>query len=84
MFIRIVKMSFDEKHIETLQDNFHQNKTDIRNFEGCRLLELYRDKNDSSVFFTSLNHLQLSQSSPEIGISILSRHFSNSTSLSSI
>jgi autoinducer 2-degrading protein len=52
MFIRIVKMSFDEKHIETFLDNFHQNKTDIRNFEGCRLLELYRDKAQTNVFFT--------------------------------
>ena len=52
MFIRIVKMSFEEKHIDTFLENFHQNKTDIRNFNGCRLLELYRDKEHSNVFFT--------------------------------
>ena len=52
MFIRIVKMSFEEKHIDTFLENFHQNKTDIRNFDGCRLLELYRDKEHSNVFFT--------------------------------
>ena len=52
MFTRIVKMSFEEKHIDTFLENFHQNKTDIRNFEGCRLLELYRDKEQINVFFT--------------------------------
>ena len=52
MFIRIVKMSFEEIHIETFLENFHQNKSDIRNFEGCRLLELYRDKEQNNVFFT--------------------------------
>ena len=52
MFIRIVKMSFEEKCIETFLENFHQNKIDIRNFEGCHLLELYRDKDLANVFFT--------------------------------
>ncbi|NLP56632.1 putative quinol monooxygenase [Lutibacter sp. B1] len=52
MFIRIVKMSFDNSKIETFLKNFNSNKTKIRNFEGCRLLELYKDKNNSSIFFT--------------------------------
>jgi len=52
MFVRIVKMSFEEKHIETFLENFHNNKQDIRNFKGCRFLELYRDQNQPTIFFT--------------------------------
>lgn len=52
MFVRIVKMSFDEKHVDTFLENFHNNKQDIRNFEGCRFLELYRDQNQPTTFFT--------------------------------
>ncbi len=52
MFVRIVKMSFKENDIEKFLSNFHQNKESIRNFKGCMLLELYRDKNDKNVFFT--------------------------------
>ena len=52
MFVRIVKMSFDEKHIETFLNNFHANKNAIRGFEGCNFLELYRDKHNTNVFFT--------------------------------
>ena len=52
MFVRIVKMSFDASKIETFLNNFNNNKTNIRNFDGCRLLELYQDKNDPSLFFT--------------------------------
>ena len=52
MFVRIVKMSFYEEHIETFLNNFEENKNNIRNFKGCKLLELYRDKNNPSIFFT--------------------------------
>lgn len=52
MFTRIVKMSFKPSKIELFLENFNINKNNIRNFEGCRLLELYQDKNDSSTFFT--------------------------------
>lgn len=52
MLVRIVKMSFDEKHIETFLNNFHTNKNAIRSFEGCNFLELYRDKHNTNVFFT--------------------------------
>lgn len=45
-------MSFADEHIDAFLENFHQNKTDIRNFEGCRLLELYRDKDNTNIFFT--------------------------------
>lgn len=52
MLVRIVKLSFNEEHIETFLENFETQKNDIRNFEGCRLLELYQDKENSSIFFT--------------------------------
>lgn len=52
MIVRIVKMGFEQSKINAFLENFEANKTSIRNFEGCRLLELYRDKNDSTVFFT--------------------------------
>src|SRR5210317_2252702 len=52
MFIRIVKMSFAEENIDPFLANFNENKEQIRNFKGCTLLELYRDKNNSNVFFT--------------------------------
>lgn len=52
MLIRIVKMSFDEEKIDAFLENFNENKAKIRNFEGCHLLELYRDKNNIETFFT--------------------------------
>lgn len=52
MLIRIVKMSFEPDKISTFLENFDQNKDRIRNFEGCDLLELYRDKKHQNIFFT--------------------------------
>ncbi len=52
MFIRIVKMSFDDSNIDLFLENFNNNKEKIRKVKGCRLLELYRDRNISSIFFT--------------------------------
>jgi len=52
MFVRIVKMSFSEEYIADFLGNFEENKHNIRNFKGCKLLELYRDKKDSNIFFT--------------------------------
>jgi len=52
MFIRIVKMSFENSKIEDFLENFNQNKEKIRNFEGCNLLKLLRDKNSPNIFFT--------------------------------
>jgi quinol monooxygenase YgiN len=52
MFVRIVKMSFEPQHIDLFLKNFEANKLHIRAFDGCQLLELYRDKNNSNVFFT--------------------------------
>lgn len=52
MFVRIVKMSFQPEKIEEFLINFNEKKQNIRNAPGCRLLELYRDKEDTNVFFT--------------------------------
>ena len=52
MFVRIVKMSFAKAHIDAFLENFDAKKEAIRNFEGCQFLELYRDKQDTQVFFT--------------------------------
>ena len=52
MFIRIVKMCFQEDKIEAFLKNFEEVKQQIRNFEGNQFLELYQDKNDKRIFFT--------------------------------
>lgn len=52
MFTRIVKMEFREEEIESFLANFDEVKDKIRNFPGCEFLELYRDKDDETIFFT--------------------------------
>jgi len=52
MFVRIVKMVFAEGNVNDFLHNFNNVKHDIRNVPGCRLLELYRDKDNPQVFFT--------------------------------
>lgn len=52
MLTRIVKLSFQPEKVATFLANFENQKEHIRNFPGCRLLELYRDKTNPNVFFT--------------------------------
>ena len=52
MLVRIVKMSFPQEYITAFTENFELVKNKIRNAEGNRFLELYQDKNDSTIFFT--------------------------------
>ncbi|MCK0124641.1 antibiotic biosynthesis monooxygenase [Gelidibacter salicanalis] len=52
MFIRIVKMSFEPSKIEAFLEYFETKKMLIRGFEGCNFLELYRDKQNTNIFFT--------------------------------
>ncbi len=52
MFTRIVKMEFEAENVPTFLANFDKVKEKIRGFEGCSFLELYRDKNDETIFFT--------------------------------
>ena len=52
MFVRIVKMSFHPKFIKDFLIMFDEKKMLIRNTNGCKLLELYQDKNNPEIFFT--------------------------------
>ncbi|MGI9548271.1 MAG: putative quinol monooxygenase [Flavobacteriaceae bacterium] len=52
MLIRIVKLTIREENISSFEQIFDQTKETIRKFKGCMLLELYRDRNDTGVFFT--------------------------------
>jgi heme-degrading monooxygenase HmoA len=52
MLIRIVKMSFQEDQIPLFLSEFEQYKTKIRNIKGCQFLELYRDINIATTYFT--------------------------------
>ncbi|MCK0180461.1 antibiotic biosynthesis monooxygenase [Flavobacteriaceae bacterium S0862] len=52
MLVRIVKMSFDKDLIDKFLSVFSLHKESIRNFPGCRFLELYQDKDNPSIFFT--------------------------------
>ena len=52
MFVRIVKMGFHEENVTAFLEIFESKKEKIRSNTGCQLLELYRDKNDPTVFFT--------------------------------
>jgi len=45
-------MSFKEDKIDDFITNFNKNKDKIRNTKGCKLLELYRDKKNPTIFFT--------------------------------
>lgn len=55
MLVRIVKMGFFKQNVEVFLKHFDENKNKIIDFEGCSLVELYRDKNDPSIFFTYSN-----------------------------
>ena len=52
MLVRIVKMTFAADKTDEFQTRFHNIKDKILGFEGCELLELYRDNSDANVFFT--------------------------------
>ena len=52
MIVRIVKMSFVESYVDQFLENFNLVKEQIRCFEGCKFLELYRDIQHPNVFFT--------------------------------
>jgi autoinducer 2-degrading protein len=61
-------MTFDPVKIEDFLANFNANKKAIRNFEGCKHLELLQDADDSNVYFTyshwlSKDHLESYRSS---------------------
>ena len=77
MITRIVKMSFQPEKVETFLELFHSSKHLIRNMKGCRHLELLRDMDHPTIFFTysiwdTDEHLQAYRQS-EVFASIWSR-----------
>jgi quinol monooxygenase YgiN len=52
MLIRIVRMTFREEAVDAFLENFEANKENIRNFSGCRHLELWQDENHKNIFLT--------------------------------
>jgi len=52
MLIRIVRMTFQEDKIEDFLEIFNRSKRLIRGFEGCRHLELLRDKSAQNIILT--------------------------------
>lgn len=52
MIVRIVKLTFQEQHIAAFLEIFDKSKTRIRAFDGCKLVELYRDETHTAIFFT--------------------------------
>lgn len=45
-------MGFNPDKIDDFLKNFEANKDQIKGFEGCRRLELLRDKDNTNRFFT--------------------------------
>jgi heme-degrading monooxygenase HmoA len=74
MLVRIVRMTFDKDKIVDFQASFNTIKEKIINYKGCKLLELYQDRNDECVFFTysyweseeDLNHYRNSKLFKEV------------------
>lgn len=61
--IRIVKMTFQEEHIEDFKALFESIKTKIKACEGCEHLRLLQDEHRPNIFFTysiwqALEHLE--------------------------
>ncbi|MDT0607810.1 putative quinol monooxygenase [Croceitalea rosinachiae] len=52
MLVRIVKLTFKTENISSFESLFEETKKNIRNFEGCTLLELYQDQKHPNIFFT--------------------------------
>ncbi|MDR3679793.1 MAG: antibiotic biosynthesis monooxygenase [Flavipsychrobacter sp.] len=68
MILRIVQMTFRSECIDDFKLLFDERKSMIRNFEGCRHLELWQDATNPNIFFTysnwesevALNHYRFS------------------------
>ncbi|MGB5980593.1 MAG: antibiotic biosynthesis monooxygenase family protein [Nonlabens sp.] len=52
MIVRIVKMHFKPECVTVFQKMFGESMLGIREQPGCKLLELYQDKDDSQSFYT--------------------------------
>lgn len=52
MIVRVVKMVFRPECVADFTALFEERKEQIRHFEGCRHLELWRQEGKENVFFT--------------------------------
>lgn len=52
MLIRIVRMTFKEDKVPEFLALFNTVKKDIRNFQGCEHLELWKDSDHPNIFIT--------------------------------
>jgi len=52
MIKRIVKLTFQNDKIDDFINIFETSKSKIRNFKGCRHVELLRAQSPQNVFFT--------------------------------
>ncbi|GAK89146.1 hypothetical protein JCM19298_2317 [Nonlabens ulvanivorans] len=52
MIVRIVRMHFRPDAVAAFEKLFDTQKEQIRNQDGCSLLELYQDKEDPCSFYT--------------------------------
>ena len=52
MLVRIVKLHIDEKKSKEFETFFNQNKSKIISFEGCLHVELLRENETNSIYFT--------------------------------
>ncbi len=52
MLVRIVKLSIKEENIASFEQLFESTSKQIRDFEGCGFLALYKDRQDATVYFT--------------------------------
>ena len=52
MLIRIVRMTFQKEKVGDFLKLFSQSKTRIRNFPGCKKLELHMDFAKENIFST--------------------------------
>ena len=52
MLTRVVRMTFREDAVGDFLNNFNAHKGKIRNFPGCRHLELWQDADFKNIFMT--------------------------------
>lgn len=52
MLTRIVRMQFKGEHVLEFEKIFNETYKYIRNFKGCRFLQLYKDQTDLNTYYT--------------------------------
>lgn len=52
MIVRIVQMTFHPEQVEAFLELFEATKHQIRNFEGCKHLELWQDPRYPNIMMT--------------------------------